>query len=46
MKYLIIALLLTSCATKTPIVIVEEVSINEVEYSREVREWQKKKILN
>ena len=28
-------------ASKKPIVIVEEVSINEVEYAREVREWQK-----
>jgi len=41
MKYLLIALLLTSCAIKKPIVIVEEVTINEVEYAREVREWQK-----
>ena len=46
MKYLFIVLLLTSCASKKPIVIVEEVSINEVEYAREVREWQKKKIQN
>jgi len=42
MKYLLIALLLlTSCATRKPIVIVEEVTINEIEYAREVREWQK-----
>ena len=41
MKYLLIALLLTSCATKKPIVIVEEVTINEIEYARKVREWQK-----
>jgi hypothetical protein len=41
MKYLLIALLLTSCATRKPIVIVEEVTINEIEYAREVREWQR-----
>jgi len=41
MKYLFIALLLTSCANKKPIVIVEEVTINEIEYAREVREWQR-----
>ena len=41
MKYLLIALLLTSCATRKPIVIVEEVTINEIEYAREVRKWQK-----